>query len=159
MDSYKPLRALVTIIVAGVLTVGCSTATSAGQTLQVLHPNKPFVVAIDSAEFSTDVAVLDPHGRFLWMRSEDMHCSGLTYANGRISIFPGKAYGRYWDNGTSRDVPVFSEAGIYTIYVSDNLETELDNSAAVQYRVRYVSRRDAVHPEGSCKAKKGDRGN
>lgn len=53
-----------------------------------------------------------------------------------LTITPLNFKATHWVNGKEVVSPVFFREGIYSIYLSDNLETELDNSLTFIKRIR-----------------------
>lgn len=99
-----------------------------------------------------EVGVFTPDKKFVFLRSEEFACQGVVVKDGLLSIDPSRATGYYWNSEGKRDeVVVFSEVGIYTIYVADNLETETENSASIT-RQYANKRKHELAALGSCKA-------
>jgi len=56
----------------------------------------------------------------------------------KITLHPDELYATQWINGKETFSKVFSKPGIYTIYLSDNLETEPDNAKTLIKKIRLV---------------------
>lgn len=87
---------------------------------------------------SVQVAVKTPAGKFLYLYDEQYQCNGVRLIGGSVTIDLDSASGVYWNDGGRHFSQVFARAGVYKIYISDNLETEEDNATTNFYR--YVSR-------------------
>ncbi|MCA0198708.1 MAG: hypothetical protein LCH59_11425 [Proteobacteria bacterium] len=98
-----------------------------------------------------EVGILTPSNKFILLKSEEFVCQGVVVKDEVLSIDPSRATGYYWSPQGGRDeVVVFSEVGSYTIYVADNLETEIENSASItkQYTNK---RKHGFTALGSCR--------
>lgn len=79
-----------------------------------------------------EIGVLTPDKRFVFLYSDEFHCSGITVSNGRVLIEPSKATGYFWNSdGKRSEVAIFQKKGLYIVYASENLETEIENSSAI----------------------------
>jgi len=99
-----------------------------------------------------EVGILTPSKKFIFTHSDEFICRGTMVGDGHLSIDPSDAVGYYWDSkGERLEVAVFREVGDYTIYVSDNLETEAENSSAITKK--YTAKRSlkTVVNVGDCK--------
>lgn len=106
------------------------------------------LIAIERPEGRIEVGVLNPHGSFIYLYSDDFHCPGTIVDLNKIVIDPNKALGYYWDDGDRREVAVFDAQGIYEIFVSDNLETDLSEISGI--RIKYDN--DYPRMPGSVKS-------
>ncbi|MBB4126108.1 hypothetical protein GGR77_001398 [Xanthomonas translucens] len=102
--------------------------------------NTSEVISIEIGKLSrVEVGVLTPSGKFIFLRDDEVNCQGVSVVGGKVVIVPSKSAGIYWDSeGKGNLTTAFAESGIFTIYVSDDLETELDNSSSVSKR--YVNK-------------------
>jgi len=84
------------------------------------------------------VGVVDTQGRFFLLADSEIHCRGISFVeNGEIVIDIKRSVGVRWNNSAKRHVEyVFSTGGDYKIVVSDNLETEQENSKSRTFRLR-----------------------
>lgn len=114
------------------------------------------VVRIDVGNIEPiKVGVLTPSGKFLFLRGSGMQCEGVSVTGGQVVVTPAIAAGMYWDSqGKEHVVAAFSEVGTFTIYVSDNLETEQDGAFATKHR--YVNQHPShmVVSAGACQKRK-----
>lgn len=56
-----------------------------------------------------------------------------------LSIDPNTLKGTHWVDGKATTSAVFTKTGIYSIYLSDNLETEIDNSLTYIKKIRFIN--------------------
>ena len=116
-------------IVALILCLMAAMSASCGS--RAAHDASTISIEIGSLS-PVEVGAVTPSKKFIFMYSGEFRCRGTTIKNGRVSIEAFDAVGYYWDpQGQRLEVPVFGEVGVYTIYVSDNLETETENSSAI----------------------------
>lgn len=95
-----------------------------------------------------EVGVLTPSKKFIFLRTDEIKCQGLSINGKTVLIDPSASMGYYWDsNGKESIVPVFAEQGVFTIYVSDNLETEFENSSAISKT--YLNKQSSKRPVSS----------
>ncbi|WP_369939159.1 hypothetical protein [Xanthomonas medicagonis] len=97
---------------------------------------KKEVISIEIGKLSpVEVGVMTPGGRFIFLRNDGVNCQGVSVLDGKVLIVPSKSVGIYWDSeGAQNLTATFAEPGVFTVYVSDNLETEFDNSSSISRR-------------------------
>ena len=101
-----------------------------------------------------EIGVINPHGDFFVLARNGIYCPGVTYADHRLSIRPSDAIGVAWSEGGATERFVFDRVGRYEIIVSDNLETELENSFSLTYKID-VQRSDLGKSSSEMKAPPG----
>ena len=109
------------------------------------------VISMDVGSLSpVEVGVLTPSKKFIFTYSDEFQCQGTIVKTGRVSIEPSNATGYFWNpDGERREVAVFGEVGTHTIYVSNNLETEFENSSTISKK--YTNERPIkIATPGSC---------
>lgn len=117
---------------------------------QAAHDPSPISIEVGDLR-PVEVGVLTPSKKFIYTYSDEFRCRGTTKMNWRILIEPASAVGYYWNpQGERLEVAVFEEVGVYTIYVSDNLETETENSSAITKGYVSQKRSMATMTPGSC---------
>ena len=100
-----------------------------------------------------DVAIVDPDGQFLVVADEGIRCNGITIASdGKIFLDIRQTRGVRWgSDGLAYTQYVFHKTGKYRIIVTDNLETELENSMSLSFYVKLsISRPTASQQGNSC---------
>lgn len=100
------------------------------------------LITIKRPEGVVQVGVLNPHGIFIYLYSDEFHCPGTTVEPENVVIDPNKALGYYWDNGNRREIVVFDKKGVYEIFVSNNLETDLSEISGA--RIKYENHSSRV---------------
>lgn len=130
--------------------LGLIAAVPASCGSQTVHSTG--VVSMDIGGLSpVEIGVLTPSRRFIFMYSDEFKCRGVSIKDGRVTIETSNAVGYYWDlRGERREVAVFAEAGAYTIFVSDNLETETENSSAITRRYVNKNPQKTTVSSGGC---------
>ena len=92
------------------------------------HPDKLAIVTPDDVWFyiqeDGDINHLMPKNEFM---KADI-----------ISIHPSTLKGTSWINGKSTISLVFAKKGKYSIYLSDNLETEIENSLTFIKSIKFI---------------------
>ncbi|MBO9827455.1 hypothetical protein J7373_04235 [Xanthomonas sp. A2111] len=102
-----------------------------------------------------EVGILAPSGRFLFLLNSETQCQGVSATGGRVVVTPAAAAGMYWDaEGKEHVVAAFSEVGTFTIYVSDNLETEQDGAFGTKHRYVNPHPSHMVVSAGACQKRK-----
>ena len=101
-----------------------------------------------------EIGVLTPSKKFIFLRTNEFQCQGLSINDGQVLIDPSVSTGYYWDqDGRRNTVATFAERGVFAIYVSDNLETEPENSSAIsKIYLNNEDRSKKIVPADSCGA-------
>jgi len=89
-----------------------------------------------------EVGVKTPSGRLIYLYTADYKCAGTWLSDGYVHIDAERASAVYWQEGKRRYVLAFDRPGLYEVYISDNLETELDNSDTTIYRYQRKQRNE-----------------
>lgn len=106
---------------------------------QATHTNPSvFSAKIDDPRFASEVAVLTPDNRFLFLKQSDLDCSGVDFYGKKLMIDMALAVGAEWIDGKPKIGYVFDKAGSYKILTGDNLETELENSYSRTFTVSFA---------------------
>jgi len=96
------------------------------------------------------VGVKTPSGRLIYLYDTEYKCAGTWLSDGYVHIDTERASAIYWQDGKRRYVHAFDRLGLYEVYISDNLETELDNSDTTIYRYQRKQRNKNAKP-AECK--------
>jgi len=126
------------ILLATLFYYGCENQAgdkpvllSFDQTVSNISLNKAFKITLPD-NHPDKIAILTPDDNWFYIQGNGIKKQLMPkedfIKSSTLSIDPATIEGTHWVDGKEKISPVFTKKGIYSIYLSDNLETEIDNS-------------------------------
>lgn len=136
------VKYFITVLLTALLTSCFSSQLITGfdETLTDIQFNSSFTLTLPRP--LAELAITDPDSIWFYLQGNDLNKT--LYPQGefvqlkKIEINTGKLKATQWIDGKANYANVFTKAGVYTIYLSDNLETEPDNAITFIRKVRLV---------------------
>ncbi|WP_125825497.1 hypothetical protein ACCP16_14200 [Xanthomonas citri pv. malvacearum] len=93
--------------------------------------------AVIGLQSPVEVGIVNPQGDFFWLMSSSVLCPGVSYDAGKLNLeLSGLSGIEFDEKGGVVSRNVFVMPGVYKVMVSDNLETELENSFSRAFDLR-----------------------
>lgn len=93
-----------------------------------LHQNKILTLTIHNQSVLKQLAITNPKGKWFYLEVAPT-----------VQIDPQKTKATTWINGVKKKELIFTQPGKYIVYLSDNLETELENSLTFQCVIEFLN--------------------
>lgn len=136
---YKPISTIYLLI----LLTGCSESH-----INILFDESITTIKIRSTLSLTpprnlpELAIVDPDNTWFYLQGASLNKTSYPQERfihlDKITIRPAELSAIHWLDGKEHFSQVFTKEGIYTIYLSDNLETEPENATTFVKKVRMV---------------------
>ncbi len=89
------------------------------------------------------LAITDADNRWYYIQDDESSrlMEPAAFAKAREIIIDAAQNGMFFEDGKPRTGPVFTKAGVYTIYLADNLETEEEATDAVKLNFWFAGKK------------------
>lgn len=112
------------------------------ETISEIKSNRPFTIRLPD-DHPDKLAIVTPDETWFYIQGngfENQLMSPDEFLKiESITINPSTLKGTFWEDGKVKTALIFIKKGIYSIYLSDNLETEIDNSLTYIKKIKLIN--------------------